>query len=148
MVAGSGNTGGVVSTTRATKLVGVAWLPAASFAVHVTSVSPSGNKEPEAGAHVTASVPSTLSVAVGAAHETAAPLGPTASLTIVPGVFAMIGPVVSTTLTVNPDVAMLPAWSVAEQFTGVLPSGNWLPDAGAQLTGSVTSTMSPAVGFV
>ena len=57
--------GAVVSRTVTLKvLVPVLWW--ASVAEQVTVVLPSGKVEPEAGAHVTASVPSTASVAVGA----------------------------------------------------------------------------------
>src|SRR5262249_54917575 len=63
-VIGSGTviTGGVVSTTVTVK-VAVAILPALSLLVQVTVVAPSGNVEPDAGAHITATAPSTVSTA-------------------------------------------------------------------------------------
>ena len=43
---------------------------------------------------------------------------------------------------------VLPAWSVALQLTVVLPTVNVVPEAGVQVTGTVTSTRSVAVGKV
>ena len=40
---------------------------------------------------------------------------------------------------------MLPAWSVAEQVTVVVPSGNTVPDALLQVTVKVPSTSSSAL---
>jgi hypothetical protein len=45
---------------------GVAWLPCASVALHVTVVFPSWKVEPDAGEQVAATVPSTESLAVTA----------------------------------------------------------------------------------
>jgi hypothetical protein len=42
----------------------VARLPCASVALHETVVAPNANVEPEAGVHVTATLPSTMSVAL------------------------------------------------------------------------------------
>src|SRR5919109_3065614 len=61
--AGTVNTGGMESMTLTTN-VAVALLPAASVAVQVTVVVPRGKRLPEWGEQVTATVPSTLSVAV------------------------------------------------------------------------------------
>src|SRR5215212_1716882 len=62
----------------------VASFPAASVALQLTVVSPSGNVEPEAGSHVTFTEPSTSSVA-DASNVTSAPFGPVASSTLLPG---------------------------------------------------------------
>ncbi len=51
----------------------------------------------------------------------------------------------STTVTVKLPVDVLPAVSVAEQFTVVVPSGKIEPEGGEQVTGSVPSTTSVAV---
>ena len=73
MLAGAAIDGGVVSWTVTLK-VAVAVLLPLSVAVQLTVVVPIGKVEPEAGAHVTGSVPSTTSVAV-AVNVTAAPPG-------------------------------------------------------------------------
>jgi hypothetical protein len=59
---GSDSTGAVVSTTITTKLA-VPVLPAASVAVQVTMVLPSGNVAPEGVSQLTTGAGSTLSVA-------------------------------------------------------------------------------------
>jgi len=56
-------TGGVVSCTVTMKLP-LDVLPALSVAEQVTTVTPRGNVEPDAGEQVTGSGPSTLSVAL------------------------------------------------------------------------------------
>src|SRR5688572_2866982 len=83
MFAGSVNTGGVVSTT-VTVNVPRPTLPAASLALQVTIVAPSANASPEAGPQLTATGPSTSSIAV-ARNVTTAPAGPTASAVILAG---------------------------------------------------------------
>src|SRR5215212_511783 len=80
---GSVNVGGVLSCT-VTVNEPVASFPAASVALQLTVVSPSGNVEPEAGSHVTFTEPSTSSVA-DASNVTSAPFGPVASSTLLPG---------------------------------------------------------------
>ena len=59
---------------------------------------------------------------------------------------AITGAVVSCTVTVNELDAWLPAASDAEQETVFAPSENVEPDAGRQMTGTVPSTSSVAVG--
>jgi hypothetical protein len=61
---------------------------------------------------------------------------------------ASIGPVVSTTVTLNVLLAVLPAASVAEQLTMVVPRGKVLPEAGEQLTATLPLTRPFAVGGV
>jgi hypothetical protein len=63
--AGTVIAGGVMSLTTTGKLA-LAVLPAVSRAVHVTSVLPSANSEPEAGVQLAATAPSTLSIAAAA----------------------------------------------------------------------------------
>src|SRR5204863_355545 len=65
MSSGSVSTGACVSDTFTVNVLS-ALLPAASLAVQVTVVSTSSGKvSPDAGSHVTSTVPSTRSVAVG-----------------------------------------------------------------------------------
>jgi hypothetical protein len=141
--AGTVMTGGVVSATVTENVAGGLALWWESSALHVTVVDPSANTEPDAGAHVTGSEPSTASDAV-AVNATGAPLGPVASLTIGAGT-VMTGGVVSTTVTGN--VAWLaPPWlSTALHVTVVGPNPNTEPDTGAHVTGSEPSTTSDAV---
>jgi hypothetical protein len=71
--------GGVPSTV--TVKLPVAVLPDESDAEHDTVVTPIANVEPDAGVHVTGTVPSTMSVAV-AAKLTTAPAGDVAATRI------------------------------------------------------------------
>ena len=48
--------------------------------------------------------------------------------------FAIVGSSVSFTVTVKVETVLLPAASVAVQVTVVVPTGNWLPEAGLQTT--------------
>jgi hypothetical protein len=52
---------------------------------------------------------------------------------------------VSWTVTVNDAEPVFPVVSVAEHVTVVVPSGNVLPEAGAQVAGKGPSTASTAV---
>src|SRR5262249_49563255 len=70
--------GGPVESRTVIVNVSVSVLPELLVAEHVTSVEPSGNSDPDAGAHVTGSGPSKGSVAV-ATKVTIAPVGPVAS---------------------------------------------------------------------
>jgi hypothetical protein len=94
------STGARVSTT-VTVNEADAVLPCVSVAVHVTVDEPTGNVDPEAGEQLTATAPSTRSLAVGVAYETAAPAGPAASTAAGLGTPEIAGAVVSTTVTVN-----------------------------------------------
>ena len=58
----------------------------------------------------------------------------------------MTGCVVSLTVTVNVDVAVLFASSLAVHVTMVTPSGNVLPEAGVHATLTDVSIASVAVG--
>src|SRR5262245_60667488 len=101
-------TGGVVSLT-VTWNVAVAVFPAASLAVQLTVVVPSGNSEPDAGVQLTATGPSTLSVAV-TVYPTCAPPGSVASAVMSAGT-VITGGVVSAsrvTVTVNVSGLLLP----------------------------------------
>ena len=127
--AGAMTAGAVVSRTVTVKEPW-ALLPAASVTEQSTVVVPSGNVEPEAGTHVTATEPSTKSLAE-ALKVAVAPPGPVASNRLSKG-SVRLGGVVSTTVTVNVAVPVLPAPSVAEQVTDVGPRAKVEPDAGEQ----------------
>src|SRR3989304_1272741 len=134
--------GPVVSTTF-TINEPVDVFPAVSVAEQSTVVEPSGNVEPEAGEHDGATSPSTRSVAV-AEYVTEAPDADVASAVISDGRLS-VGPVVSTTFTINEPVDVFPAVSVAEQSTVVEPSGNVEPEAGEHDVATSPSTRSVAV---
>ena len=140
-------TGGVVSFTVIVN-VDEAVLFAESLAVHVTVVTPAGKVLPDAGAHVTGTGPSTASLAVGGVNVTTAPPGPVALAVRFDGVPVIVGRVGSVTVTVNMDVAVLLAASLAVHVTVVTPTANALPETGAQVTGAVPLTASVAVGLV
>jgi hypothetical protein len=64
--------GGVTSRATVTVNVQVVRFVQSSVAVQVTVVVPGGNSEPEGGEHVTATLGSALSVAIGRGHDTCA----------------------------------------------------------------------------
>jgi hypothetical protein len=78
---------------------------------------------------------------------TTAPLGPVAVAVRLAGVF-ITGGVVSVTVTVKLASAVLSALSVDEQSTVVVPIGKVVPGLALQVTGSVPSTKSVALGAV
>src|SRR3990172_591438 len=133
--------GSVVSTTF-TINEPVDVFPAVSVAEQSTVVEPSGNVEPEAGEHDGATSPSTRSVEV-AEYVTEAPDADVASAVISDGRLS-VGPVVSTTFTINEPVDVFPAVSVAEHIINVFPKGNSVPDGTSQFTGTFTSILSLA----
>ena len=59
-------------------------------------------------------------------------------------VIAIVGAIVSTTVTVKDDEVLLCAASVAVHVTGVVPSGNVLPDAGEHVGVRLPLTASVA----
>ena len=107
-------------------------LPAASFAAQLTVVVPMGNAVPDAGTHVIVT-PGQLSVAVGAKFTTAVHLAGSVSFVMSPGQ-AIFGASLSLTVTVNEQLSLLPAASVATDLTVVVPLGNVEPDAGVETT--------------
>ena len=120
---------GISESKTVTANVHVPVLLAASVAVHVTVVVPTGNAEPDAGTHATV-VPGQLSKAGGVVNVTSAVHCPVAlPLRISPGQ-VRVGASVSEIVTVNEQVG--PA--VVEQFTVVVPTGNVEPEAGVQVT--------------
>ena len=110
--------GGVVSLTS-TDCLAVAALPAASAAVHVTTVVPIGNT---GGASLSSEATPTASVALAAPMSTAAPSGDSASA-VTSGGARSDGGAVSRTVISCAAVAVFPAASVAVQVSTVAPSG-------------------------
>ena len=74
------------------------------------------------------------------------PAGPVASAVMSAGT-VITGAVVSCTVTWNDECDLFPAPSVAVQLTVVGPLGKVAPDGGVQLTGTLPSTRSVAVGL-
>ena len=109
--AGTVSVGAVESTTVTSKVSEIE-LPAASVAVHVTLVVPTGNVEPDAGTQATVGNTPELSLAVTTKVTTTVPSG-RASLTISTSGPSKLGGCVSTTLTVRIAVVELPAASTA-----------------------------------
>jgi hypothetical protein len=133
--------GAVVSFTVTWKLL-LPVLPCASVAEQVTDVMPRANVEPEAGAQVGMSTPSTRSLAE-ALKLTAAPDEPVASAVMSAGTVT-IGAVVSSTVTSKSALPVLPAASVAEQVIRVVPNGKVSPEFASQVGVSAPSTLSRA----
>jgi hypothetical protein len=122
--------------------VRVAELPAASDAVHVTVVTPSGNVDPDAGVQLGVIDPETASDAE-AENVTTTPPAPAAAAVMSPGI-VIVGAVVSETTTWKSALPAFPAASVAEHVTLVDPSGKVEPDAGVQVGVRLPSTSSVA----
>jgi hypothetical protein len=141
-------TGGVALLTMTLNVVGVAALPAASLAKHVTVVVPIANVDPDTGTQVAIPFPSTVSVVIGARDATVAPLGPVA-VAVTSACAAITGAVVSLTMTLKVvGVAALPAASLAVHVTVVVPIANVDPDPGAQVAIPFPSTASVVPGAV
>jgi hypothetical protein len=117
-------------------------LPCASVDEHETVVVPTANVEPEAGLHVTAVEPSTMSVA-DAENATAAPAGLVASTVLFDG-SVNTGAVVSETVMSNEPDDVLPCASVDEHVTVVVPTANVEPETLLHVTAAEPSTMSVA----
>ena len=139
--------GGFAATYGVTVTVKLAdaALACASAAEHDTAVGPTGKVEPDAGAQLTATLPSTRSLA-DAAKLTNAPDALVAAIVMFAGT-ATTGATLSRTVTGNTTLAVSPAWFVAEQLTIVRPIGKMEPDAGAHVTGVTPSTGSIAFAW-
>jgi hypothetical protein len=131
MLAGQEMVGGCVSFTVTVKLHVAVW-PAASVAVDITVVVPTGKTEPEAGL-LTTVTPGQLSAAVTLKFTVAEHWPAAAGCTMLAGQ-VMIGFCVSLTVTVKLQVAVRPAASVAVELTVVVPTGKALPEAGTLTT--------------
>ena len=139
---GTVRTGGVVSIT-VTWNNPVTLFPWESEAEQTTFVvTKTGKVDPEAGRHVTATGPSTRSVAE-AEYVTTAPLGPNAEAVISAG-SVRTGGVVSLTVMVKEAEPTLPAASVAVHVTVVVPNEKVEPEPGEQIAGSEPLAMSVA----
>jgi hypothetical protein len=106
--------------------------PAGVVAVQVIVVVPAGKVEPAGGTHTTP-VPVGLPEMFGSGKFTAVEHCPAVAwTTTLPGQ-TMLGGCVSVTVTVKEQVEILPAVSLAEQFTVVVPVWNVAPEGGVQL---------------
>jgi hypothetical protein len=129
----------------------VALLLAASFAVQVTVVTPSGKVEPDGGLHTTVGTPEQLSLAVGVANVATLPVmaGQAGAATMVMFARQVIeGGWLSLTVTVKVPVPVLLLASVTEQVTVVTPFWKVVPLAGVQVTLPTAEQLSLAVGVV
>jgi len=114
------------------------------WAVNVTVVAPIGNVAPLAALLTTATTP-VLSLAVGDAKVTAAPVAPVASRVILLGTPTKAGAEESFTFTRKVPVLVFPTPSVAVTVTVVLPIGNTSPLAFEYVIVGLTVTLSVAV---
>jgi hypothetical protein len=120
-------------------------LPPPSVAVQVTVVAPSGNVEPEAGAHATEADPQS-SVPVGVWNVTTAEH--VVALAVTFAGQARVGAVASRTVTVKEQEAVLLDESVAVQVTVVTPTAKVEPDAGEHATEASPEQEPDAEGVV
>lgn len=118
------------SVPRMTLKEQLAAFPAASVAVQVTVLVPIGKLEPEGGTH-TKVAPGQLSEATGAGYVTGASGAGLHEAVTLPGQ-VIRGASPSTTITLKEQLAVLPAPSVAMQFTVFVPFWKKLPPAGLQ----------------
>jgi len=141
MSAGRVRAGGVVSSTVTVKdpFTVLLW---ESVDEHATVVVVMENMSPDEGLQLTASDPSTKSLAE-TVKVTTAPCGPVASTVILAGKCS-VGAVVSRTVTKKKPVPTFWWASVDEQSTSVTPSEKTEPDAEVQVTLTLPSTMSVA----
>lgn len=117
--------------------VQLALLLAASVAVQVTGVVPTGKAEPEGGVQTTVP-PGKLSEKVGAGNVTvSAPHSPGNVVIVMGAGQVIVGAVWSFIVTVKAQVEVLPRRSVAVQVTRVTPGKN------VELLGGVHSTVGP-----
>ena len=127
--AGTVNSGATTSNATVTTVCAVPELPAASVAVKVIIVSPSGNTSDGASFDIDVIAPSTLSVAVTAAIiatisalSAATPSSSPSTISVAGA--SITGPVLSATVAVAVAVVVLPAASVTVNVTTVAPKGN------------------------
>ena len=118
-------------------------LPWLSAAEQTTCVSPIGKFDPESGEQEADPAPSTISEVAGLAYGTAVPAA-LAVVTVISAWAAMVGTVVSSTVTRNAAIVVWPLRSLALQFTVVVPSANVELESGEHVTGREPSTTSKA----
>jgi hypothetical protein len=145
MLDGHVTTGASVSVMVTVK-AHVAVLPEASVAVQVTVVVPTAKQVPEAGEQLTVT-PGQLSVAVATNVSTEQHI-PGSVVPVMGLGHVTVGASVSLTVTVKVHMPTLPAASVAEQVTVVVPTGKAEPDAGEQVTAPTPGQLSVAGGVV
>lgn len=140
--------GGVTSRATVTVKVQVVRFVQSSVAVQVTVVVPGGKRLPDGGAHVTATLGSALSVAVGSGQKTRASGGTAVQSQAMRLVgHWMTGGVVSrATVTVNVQTADSRQEFVARQVTGVVPRMNTAPDGGEHVTMALVGHPAVVVG--
>jgi hypothetical protein len=117
----------------------------ASVEVQLTALLPTGNTEPDGGTQTIDTLGSQLSTEVRFGYVTVAVHWPAARLMTIPVGHVRAGGVRSTTDTVKLQLAVLPAPSLTEQFTVVVPNGNNEPDAGVQTSADGIAQSSDAV---
>jgi len=120
----------------------------ASDTVQVTVVTPFWNVEPDGGVQLGVPTPGQLSVAVAFAYVTTREQAP---VVVVMEMFAgqlRLGGVVSLTVTVNEQLAGLPAASLTEQLTVVVPLGKTEPLAGLHFGVATPEQLSLTVGGI
>jgi hypothetical protein len=123
-------------------------LPAASVAVHVTTVVPGANVLPLAGTHTTPGAGSHASVAVGVTNVTTFPAAFVHSTVMVPGQ-TIRGAVVSSTVIVWLHCALFNASSVASHVrVAVNPPGTLFVTVLTTVIATLASHASVAVGAV
>jgi len=108
-------------------------------------VGPSGNVAPLGIVQLTATTPSTASVAVALYVKTAPPAAVASTVALAGTVTT--GPTVSITVTVNEAATVLPRVSVAVHDTVVVARGKIDPLAGVQSAATFPSTASLAVAL-
>src|SRR5688572_5450170 len=106
--------------------------PAASMAVHATTLVPIGNAQPLGGSQTT-STPGQLSVALGSKVTTALHR-PASALRTTLLAHNRSGLSRSSTSTLNPQLTVLLLTSVAVQPTSVVPRGKRVPEGGTHTT--------------
>jgi hypothetical protein len=100
----------------------------------MTVVAPSGKVEPEGGTQTMTTDVEAGSVTTGSGYVTVAAHCPAVASTMTLGGQLMVGDLPSFTVMVNAQVEVLPALSVAEQFTVFTPSGKTVPEGGRHIT--------------
>lgn len=125
----------------------VAVLLEVSVAVQVTVVVPTGKALPEAGVQTVTTSVGQLSTTDGAAKLTLAATSPGACATAITfGGQVIVGVCWSTTVTANLQEPEIPALSVAEQMTVVVPLGKLEPEGGLQTGTILPGQLSVAPG--
>jgi len=122
--------------------------PAASVAVYVTIVVPRLNTVPGFFVVFKVSVPPQLSDTVGAVQLTTAWQEAFAFAVMFDGHPVMTGFELSWTITLNEQVDVFPAASVAVYVTAVVPRSKAVPEFFVEVSVSVPPQLSEAVGAV